>query len=292
MQDECKVTYTLSKSELYNTFCHGFMVKDTSGILSGEKIFLQPKQSKNDTTYLVGFNNDKLWIGTFNTNTKEQLDEWIDTEPTSRTLKVHFGYNDYKEFTIDYAEVKTFIRDGDNTILNLKVNERGLWESERCSILLFRKNGETKRYFYTDMMHSPLVKWYDNSYLLQINLSQEPYNSDNLIFTCLADDGEVILSGKIAAGPNKWRYPVSFDEYLNIDSYYRIRIKRKSITTDNTIWSIYLGDSLPYDSRYIPSLIKKEGDIWTYSIKITEYSGKEYTVTYSININDGTATKL
>lgn len=292
MQDECKVTYTLSKNELYNTFCHGFMVKDTSGILSGEKIFLEPKRSENDTTYLVGFNNDKLWIGTFNTNTKEQLDEWIDTEPTSRTLKVHFGYNDYKEFTIDYAEVKTFIRDGDNTILNLKVNERGLWESERCSILLFRKNGETKRYFYTDMMHSPLVKWYDNSYLLQINLSQEPYNSNNLIFTCLADDGEVILSGKIADGPNEWRYPVSFDEYLNIDSYYRIRIKRKSITTDNTIWSIYLGDSLPYDSRYIPSLIKKEGDIWTYSIKITEYSGKEYTVTYSININDGTATKL
>lgn len=295
IEDTCKVTCLVSKKEIHRLFCYNYAVEDTTGILSGEMTIFNPLiYQENDTTYLVGFKKDKIWIGTFNKQTKEQIDEWIDTEPTSKIQKIHVSYGNYKEFTINNGYVKSFIRDGDDIILNLSlINDR---ESDTYwhTMLCFRKEGKTKKYFYKDSRFRPIQNWHENSYLLNIDVSQEPYYTDDNVYTCFSDKGDVILSGKLSYRLDKTWFPTSFDEFIYIDQPYgkKLFIYKWSISKDKTIWSKDLGYDVENNVQYTSSIAKKNGNIWTFNTRIIPISGREYTLIYDVNISDGTIVKL
>lgn len=50
----------------------------------------------DDTTFLFGIKNERMWIGMFDNHTKEQLKEWNGTETIERTIKIDKGYGEYE----------------------------------------------------------------------------------------------------------------------------------------------------------------------------------------------------
>lgn len=297
LTDTCKVTYTVSKGEIYHKYCYDYAVKDTTGIVSGKITFFEPEWYSGDTSYLIGFKADTIWIGTFNNQTKEQIDEWIDTEPTSRVQTTYTIYGEYKEFTIKNAHVKNFIRNGDDIVLELTLTNDYSDASIGHTMLCFRKNGKTKKYIYNNRRGQKLQKWHENSYLANVDISEEPYIVIDNFYTCLADNGEPILSGTMSLGTFDQWYPVSCNEYLYVyrsnrwgPSYF-INVYRRSISDEKNIWTTHFDAEFRHDVGSSPTLTEKNGDIWTFSIKVKPAQGREYYLIYDVNINDGTFTK-
>lgn len=291
--DECKVNIIPSIDEFYTWHCFGFMIKDTTGILSGKNVYFKPQTSQKDTTYLVGIKNDKIWIGTFNTNTKEQLNEWTDTETISRTQKAHIGYGKYEEFTINHAEVRSFIKNGENVIMELVLENDEKSNTHNFTMLSFRNKGITKRYFVTNTSNQPLIKWHDNSYLFNIDARKEPYVQGDY-YTCFDEGGNIIITGKMFQWHNaEMLFPINFDEYLYFDYGYKsIHISKKSISSGDNLWVKILVDDFDTDSKFTPSLISRKDNIFRFKIDVTEYSGNKYSVIYDINIINGSFQKI
>ena len=298
VSDTCKVRYLVSKEEVYRKYCYDYAVKDTAGLLSGEKILFKPASYAGDTTYLIGFKKDTIWIGLFNKQTKQQIDEWMDIEPTSRTQKVHISYGQYKEITINDPRIESFSKDGDNTALLMDLSGSSASFYGAYNMLCFGKDKKVKKYFYKGTNYDGIMKWHENSYVLNIDVSQEPYEAIDNVYTCFSDAGEVLSSGLIPRELKEIWFPTGFDDFIYVSKPYaslnfkNLYICRWSLSKGKSIWSTSFGYEIESDVRYTPSIAKRNGDIWTFDIRLTPPSGRAYTLTYDVNINDGTTVRI
>lgn len=66
-----------------------------------DMISITPCTYNEDTAFLTGIKNEKMWIGMFDNHTKKQLKEWNGTETIERTIKIDKGYGD--TYTLDVS---------------------------------------------------------------------------------------------------------------------------------------------------------------------------------------------
>lgn len=67
----------------------GYLVKNKEGFdINSINILCY----NEDSTFLTGFRNEKLWVALFNEHTNEQLHEWNGTESFDRTIDINLGY--------------------------------------------------------------------------------------------------------------------------------------------------------------------------------------------------------
>lgn len=70
----------------------GYMVEDTTGF--DRKIPIERIYFSEDTTLLYGRKHGKLWLGMFDSDTKEELNSWLCSKEDS--IDIRYEYNSYK----------------------------------------------------------------------------------------------------------------------------------------------------------------------------------------------------
>ena len=115
---------TTSLDYFYDKYCYGYKIKDTTALIVmgiSQKKENTDIDIKEGTTFLSGTRNGKLWIAGFETESKEQNFEFVDSKPMDLKCKLHLGYGEYKDITINKTEVKYVIENSPNIISRVKI---------------------------------------------------------------------------------------------------------------------------------------------------------------------------
>jgi hypothetical protein len=297
--DESPTGMTLE--EFYHIYCDDYRVKDTTGLV------VMGSNTINGTHYLSGIQKGKFWIGKFNLDTKEQIDEFVDSKEFETEQKIHTGYGEYKSFTVWDIELIRFIEGNDYEII--KIHMQNMEHTSGIHMLLFSNAQSEKRYFYhTPDNYANLLEWHNGSYLEQINIDNE---SDGLI-TCFTQYGDTIFTGRtnyLIGRTNLLTsdvFPVDYVNYITpsltigyteglelthcveLGLYYF----SNPIIQEGYKWKCNLFITNDNDSRLSSKVLKKEESIWTFQFDITDYSGDKHSHTAKINIETGEIVKL
>jgi len=140
---------TETLEDYWNYFCHGYQVKDTSGL---NRVFLNPFYPENEeVVYLSGIRNNRLWVGTFDATTRKQTSDFLDSEPLPDSYSHHVGYGEYKTGELTSPIISFIEQKGDHTTILFKLalgeNENAGWYERDYRLLLFAGNLISKNTF-------------------------------------------------------------------------------------------------------------------------------------------------
>ena len=93
------------EQERRNNF-YDYKVKNREGF---DMLSITPCAYNEDTVFLTGIKNEKMWIGMFNNHTKEQLKEWNGTKTVERTIKIDKGYGETKLLNVSTFDFRSGI---------------------------------------------------------------------------------------------------------------------------------------------------------------------------------------
>lgn len=259
-----KIDFTMD--DYYNYLTHGFRVKDTSN-------FIAMGASGN---FLAGIKDNKLWVGSFDANSKEQIYERKDKEDFSFTKRLYMGYGEYKTYTVDnvYATESP-----DDNLFRLHFN---LFDDNKNyitnSVLWFSKSGKKVD---CENDNFSLIPWYNDSYIVS--------NFNSVL--CLSQDGDSILSA------SQFYFPTYESELFAINYNYYIEATKignsvyiclnQIVNDGNTAWnrneiSVETEQS---DFKYTISVLEKNEQSWKFKVDITEYSGKQHSHIVEMDIS-------
>ena len=143
----------------------GYHVKDTTGLeLSQAKLV-------GEIDYLLGLRGGKLWIGKFNWETKEQLQEWNSTEVFNTRRTIDFGYGEIKEYKFDLhsASLQVEILDEQSVAILAKIGQ-----GEELLSDLYVASGDNIQSYIMEIPKNKLVRDYllvtwNNGYATTLN---------------------------------------------------------------------------------------------------------------------------
>lgn len=146
---------------------------------------------KGNSVYFAGFYNEKIWVGLFNANTKDKIDEWTANETFNRVMPIYDGSENYY--------IRSILLDNSNLIetskgvsvairyskeVGSKDYTRNIW-SVLGGDIIFLNNDEDKIIMgkagflstanNTDKDHLSLQKWEEYNLIFKIrkNFSSE-----------------------------------------------------------------------------------------------------------------------
>ena len=274
----------------------GFNVQDTTGLKvlgGGPCIYL------NDTcTSICGVKSGKLWIGVFDSDSKNEKFTWTSSNEYDLTQTKDIGYGetvtiDIKNMHISYM----YAQDNKNfriLFFSYKTLGQNIWN------LLFVHDG--KETFYRDAKYYEVLPWNDN-YLMAINGDERPAKC-----SLFSEAGEKIydvetlfLNGSLLF-PNGWNseyilqyIPINNSDFIAIyqeqDEYNKTYyIYKGDIQHSSYIWSNQVFET-EYNAKcnYNTSL---DGEKLTITINTVLYSGEKSTNIFVINIENGEITEL
>ena len=93
------------EQERRNNF-YDYKVKNREGF---DMLSITPCAYNEDTAFLTGIKNEKMWIGMFDNHTKEQLKEWNGTKTVERTIKIDKGYGETELFNVTAFDFRSDI---------------------------------------------------------------------------------------------------------------------------------------------------------------------------------------
>lgn len=135
---------------------YGYKVKDTTGI---DKENLVYTSTSLDTTFIWGLKYRKIWIGCFNKDTKEQLNEWNGIEQLPDSIKKFSEIPPYSFTTITEKHI---------CFANLETNDMN---SYKILLILSSKDNSAK---YIESSSYEYVHIYDDA--IYLSSSKSPYN--------------------------------------------------------------------------------------------------------------------
>lgn len=280
-----KTDSALTFEEYYNKYCFGFKVKDTSNLKVMGKSYLITNE---DTTYLIGTKDNKLWISRFNTSTKECFDEFICKDEFNLKKDIHLGYGEYKNIEIKIITVKDFYVTNNGFASRLELNQE-------IKDYIISNDGYIKEYLLLDRFtdDESLFKWYNNSFICRIDAYANPINAD--AYTCFDDKGNILFVQKSNLYIEKnISYPLNYKVFANFYQMYNwdeenprpcISVCKYELKEDNNY------------KKFDLHILSSEKDVFTvcfhgiknnsfdFSINIIEYSGNKYTKRFILDIN-------
>ena len=270
------------ETDPYKDF-RGFHVKDTTGL----KLF-QAKQVE-DVNYLVGLRDKKLWIGKFDNDTKEQLEEWNSPKVFNTSRTIDFGYGEIKEYKFDLHSASLQIATLDEQGVAILAQ---IGQGEELLSDLYVTCGDNIQSYIMEtpdflVRNYSLVTW-NNGYAITFNYNITRNSEELHFFYSMEDKTLFKTSGYIDLLSCT---PLNQEEVI---AYNQVKkISRINFRTGETIWEtdITLND-IPSDAKLSPQITPKENNFWTYIIDITFYSGEKDTRQFKIDIDNGEIIRL
>ena len=277
------------EQERRNNF-YDYKVKNREGF---DMLSITPCAYNEDTAFLTGIKNEKMWIGMFDNHTKEQLKEWNGTKTVERTIKIDKGYGETELFNVTAFDFRSDI---------YKTN----WGFTAALSYLHRENTLLTS---SDIVSKDIFLLNDNEiivYPLNYPAIANPYWFQgsifvlNMIENCtysiiLSPDGKKIAEwkGNFVNGDFN-PVPISYTEGIFIDRESDYFIIRYNYQTGKDVWktSIPSLKGVEDNARINSTILEQSNPIWKYQIDITNYDGSKKQVIFTVDVETGEVTEI
>lgn len=277
------------EQERRNNF-YDYKVKNREGF---DMLSITPCAYNEDTAFLTGIKNEKMWIGMFDNHTKEQLKEWNGTKTVERTIKIDKGYGETELFNVTAFDFRSDIYKtnwGFTAALSYLHRENTLLtSSDIVSKDIFLLNGNE---IIVYPLNYPAIA---NPYWFQGNIFVL-----NMIENCtysiiLSPDGKKIAEwkGNFVNGDFN-PVPISYTEGIFIDRESDYFIIRYNYQTGKDVWktSIPSLKGVEDNARINSTILEQSNPIWKYQIDITNYDGSKKQVIFTVDVETGEVTEI
>lgn len=273
----------------------GYLVKNKEGFDVNSINILYYNE---DSTFLTGFKNEKLWVALFNEHTNEQLHEWNGTEAFDRTIDIDLGYGKHDVFKTtgfscdivkdDFFNKSRLVK----TSWGFVVPPHYLKENgEKVKKDVFLLNGENIFTYMTEK--GPILhhySWYQNSIVID-DFVVSPEGIDLVELNISNSLDEVIpisyTAGLYFQSNRDHEYP---EDYVSIGCYSYT----EGYSTDQPVWwkPIPSLRGLERDPQISIVVLEQKNTIWKMSVDVLNYSGSKRQSVFTVNVETGELTVL
>ena len=246
----------------------------------GNVIIQDVNQWNNEKNGIIGFKNEKLWIGYIDEN--GNLHEYTSKDTFERDMKIHLGYGNYQTIHvnyIDYVDLKktewgyvflpVYYTTSGSSIESYYANVFIINGLELITVPLDRDNNHH---------NSTIQCWYDESILI---------NSKYV----LSPKGEILYEGVFPNKEDTNISVISYTDWIGINSsnwIYKSNYKKN-------IWSSHIASLSKYfngtnEPKLTFTITNKSNNLWTYCCDILNYNGSNAQEIFKINIETGEIT--
>ncbi len=277
------------EQERRNNF-YDYKVKNREGF---DMLSITPCAYNEDTAFLTGIKNEKMWIGMFDNHTKEQLKEWNGTKTVERTIKIDKGYGETELFNVTAFDFRSDIYKtnwGFTAALSYLHRENTLLtSSDIVSKDIFLLNGNEIIVYPLNYPAIANPYWFQGSIFVLNMIENCTYS------IILSPDGKKIAEwkGNFANGDFN-PVPISYTEGIFIDRESDYFIIRYNYQTGKDVWktSIPSLKGVEDNARINSTILEQSNPIWKYQIDITNYDGSKKQVIFTVDVETGEVTKI
>ena len=239
-----------------------------------------------DTVFLAGIKNERMWIGMFDEHTKEQLKEWNGTETIERTIKIDLGYGETEFFDVTTFKISPYKTQWGFVSTFSYLHRRAVsWASsdsipdKGCLFL----NGDNM--IFLNNLRIAIPCWFQGSVVVSYKKSD---NEDYCAI--LSPIGDLIM--ELGEGPQG--EPISYTEGIFIARESDYFIIRHNYQTGKDVWktSIPSLKDVEDNARINSTILEQSNPIWKYQIDITNYDGSKKQVIFTVDVETGEVTEV
>ena len=275
------------EQERRNNF-YDYKVKNREGF---DMLSITPCAYNEDTAFLTGIKNEKMWIGMFDNHTKEQLKEWNGTKTVERTIKIDKGYGETELFNVTAFDFRSDIYKtnwGFTAALSYLHRENTLLtSSDIVSKDIFLLNGNEIIVYPLNYPAIANPYWFQGSIFVLNMIENCTYS------IILSPDGKKIAEwkGNFVNGDFN-PVPISYTEGIFIDRESDYFIIRYNYQTGKDVWktSIPSLKGVEDNARINSTILEQSNPIWKYQIDITNYDGSKKQVIFTVDVETGEVT--
>lgn len=276
----------------------GYLIKNKEGFDVNSINILYYNE---DSTFLTGFKNEKLWVALFNEHTNEQLHEWNGTEAFDRTIDIDLGYGEHDIFEAvsfsfscksDITWGSWFRKTPWGYAFTPSFKKENGKSAERNVFLL---NGD--QIFVYDCEENYLLhsNWYQNSIVIDIKKANGKF--ENVV---ISSEGKYIMMLNVSNPLDEEIYPLSYTDGLCIGGfvgYYSMArfSYTKEYHTGQYVWFTHvpsLENIDEYNARINITVLEQGSIIWKFQINVTEQDGNKLQSIFTANVETGEAIKV
>ena len=277
------------EQERRNNF-YDYKVKNREGF---DMLSITPCAYNEDTAFLTGIKNEKMWIGMFDNHTKEQLKEWNGTKTVERTIKIDKGYGETELFNVTAFDFRSDIYKtnwGFTAALSYLHRENTLLtSSDIVSKDIFLLNGNEIIVYPLNYPAIANPYWFQGSIFVLNMIENCTYS------IILSPDGKKIAEwkGNFANGDFN-PVPISYTEGIFIARESDYFIIRYNYQTGKDVWktSIPSLKGVEDNARINSTILEQSNPIWKYQIDITNYDGSKKQVIFTVDVETGEVTEI
>ena len=277
------------EQERRNNF-YDYKVKNREGF---DMLSITPCAYNEDTAFLTGIKNEKMWIGMFDNHTKEQLKEWNGTKTVERTIKIDKGYGETELFNVTAFDFRSDIYKtnwGFTAALSYLHRENTLLtSSDIVSKDIFLLNGNEIIVYPLNYPAIANPYWFQGSIFVLNMIENCTYS------IILSPDGKKIAEwkGNFVNGDFN-PVPISYTEGIFIARESDFFIIRHTYQTGKDVWktSIPSLKGVEDNARINSTILEQSNPIWKYQIDITNYDGSKKQVIFTVDVETGEVTEI
>ena len=277
------------EQERRNNF-YDYKVKNREGF---DMLSITPCAYNEDTAFLTGIKNEKMWIGMFDNHTKEQLKEWNGTKTVERTIKIDKGYGETELFNVTAFDFRSDIYKtnwGFTAALSYLHRENTLLtSSDIVSKDIFLLNGNEIIVYPLNYPAIANPYWFQGSIFVLNMIENCTYS------IILSPDGKKIAEwkGNFVNGDFN-PVPISYTEGIFIDRESDYFIIRYNYQTGKDVWktSIPSLKDVEDNARINSTILEQSNSIWKYQFDITNYDGSKKQVIFTVDVETGEVTEI
>ena len=277
------------EQERRNNF-YDYKVKNREGF---DMLSITPCAYNEDTAFLTGIKNEKMWIGMFDNHTKEKLKEWNGTKTVERTIKIDKGYGETELFNVTAFDFRSDIYKtnwGFTAALSYLHRENTLLtSSDIVSKDIFLLNGNEIIVYPLNYPAIANPYWFQGSIFVLNMIENCTYS------IILSPDGKKIAEwkGNFVNGDFN-PVPISYTEGIFIDRESDYFIIRYNYQTGKDVWktSIPSLKGVEDNARINSTILEQSNPIWKYQIDITNYDGSKKQVIFTVDVETGEVTEI
>ena len=277
------------EQERRNNF-YDYKVKNREGF---DMLSITPCAYNEDTAFLTGIKNEKMWIGMFDNHTKEQLKEWNGTKTVERTIKIDKGYGETELFNVTAFDFRSDIYKtnwGFTAALSYLHRENTLLtSSDIVSKDIFLLNGNEIIVYPLNYPAIANPYWFQGSIFVLNMIENCTYS------IILSPDGKKIAEWKGNFVNEDFNpVPISYTEGIFIDRESDYFIIRYNYQTGKDVWktSIPSLKGVEENARINSIILEQSNSIWKYQIDITNYDGSKKQVIFTVDVETGKVTEV
>lgn len=262
------------------------IIKEYNIQKKGVKIESFVKNSESTILFVNGRIEGCLWVGCYDTTTKEMMVDFTETSKLDKTIRYNLGYGEYLEFDVEKYSILRFPYFSDNSVcFILAGHEREGHNNSACDLYFIENNTLKNKHRSVSTLsnskyYQSVIPWYNG---VMVKIKNGEYQCLNMagesLFTI--ENNNLILECE----------PVNYEEciYFNFNADSNgFSSRRINIKTDNVIWNNGFVKTKLQEKIEIENLkIEKNGSIWNYRISYIDYEGVRDNLQISLNIDNG-----